>query len=526
MTMKMLRSIIVLTAVVWTSAVGPPVVADSTDSGSTGTRSIALEPCHIPNYRQEAQCGSLTVFENRVAAQGRELDIHFAILPAVDEASEPDPVVFFAGGPGQAGTEMAPFVRAVFSGVNEQRDIVLIDQRGMGASHALECDEPAEGAWTLTPEQRRRLTREVLEKCLQELDADVTLYTQDLANADIHDILKALGYERVNLYGVSWGTRSALLYAHQYPEHVRTLILDGSLPLANPAPLHAAEDAERALLELFDDCAADSACAEAFPDLRRDFETIMERFGPDGQNIEARNPSTGEPLTILLTRDMFGDLMRSILYSSDLSRLAPLIIRQVADEDYRGLVGVSAFLTQASAGSMTLGATLTIFCSEELARMAPEDFEREAIDRLLGHQMLTNLRDACEIWPKAPLPAVYGETVGSSAPALVLSGQGDPITPPRWGERMTEVLPDSLHLVAPATGHNVAPQGCAPDLMEQFVDQGNLQGIDGACLQELTRPTFFVDLSGPKAGSETAEKEGAESEETIEETADQGAGHD
>ena len=125
-------------------------------------------------------------------------------------------------------------MRAIFSEVNESRDLVLIDQRGMGSSAPLECEVPEDEAWLLTTEQRREMTREMLTQCLAELEADVTLYTQDLANQDANQILTALGYDKVNLYGVSWGTRSALLYAHQFPQHVRTLILDGSLPIGGP----------------------------------------------------------------------------------------------------------------------------------------------------------------------------------------------------------------------------------------------------------------------------------------------------
>ncbi|MCP4897546.1 MAG: alpha/beta hydrolase [bacterium] len=459
--------------------------------------SAELRPCHIPQHRQEAQCGIYTVFENRLAAEGRQIEIHFAVIPAISETSEPDPLVFFAGGPGQAAMEMAGFVSSVFSRLNEHRDVVLIDQRGMGSSHPLECKTPDEYL-TAGPEEEARLTREVLRECLSQLDADVTLYTQDLANEDAHEVLLALGYQQVNLYGVSWGTRSALLYAHRFPEHVRTLILDGNLPLQNSAPLYAAEDAERALTELFVDCAADAACSSAFPTLRQDFEEVVRRLGTHGETITINDPSTGEAVTIKLTKNIFGEALRTVLYSSELSRLAPVIIRQTADGDYRALMGVYSYLSGALAETMTAGASLTIFCSEEMARMQDSDLQREMVPRLLGHQAMDSLKSACSVWPKAPLPAIYGEKVSSMAPALLLSGHADPITPPRWGEMLKDALPNSIHLVAPATGHNVAPQGCASQLMEQMIDQGSWEGIDGSCLEEITRPSFFINSSGPR----------------------------
>ncbi len=492
---RTLPATLAVLSVPWMLCVAPPGSAQVADDTKPG---LSLEPCHLQGYRQEVECGSLEVFENRSTSEGRKIEIRFAVLPAVDETSEPDPLVFFAGGPGQAAMETAPFVRAIFSEVNETRDLVLIDQRGMGSSAPLECELPEDEAWLLTTEQRREMTREMLKQCLAELDADVTLYTQDLANQDAHQILTALGYEKVNLYGVSWGTRSALLYAHQFPEHVRTLILDGSLPIANAAPSFAAVDAERAMKELFDDCRSDADCSRAFPDLSADFDRVMARLG-DGLEISLPNPATGAPLTLLLTGQAFGDMLRSILYSAELSRLAPIIIDRAADGDYRPLMGVSGF-AGAAADTMTLGATLTIFCSEELARFTAEDLDRQKGPGLLGFQMVENLQTACEVWPKAPVPELYRQEIRVEAPALVLSGDLDPITPPRWGERMLEHLPNSKHMVAPATGHNVGPQGCASELMRDFVASGSLDGIDGECLQEIERPSFFVDLSGPSPG--------------------------
>ena len=492
------RSLPAMLAVLSTSwmlwAAPPPGFAQD----PVATPGLSLEPCHLQGYRQEVECGSLEVFENRSASEGRKIEIQFAVLPAIDETSEPDPVVFFAGGPGQAALDVAPFVRAIFSEVNESRDLVLIDQRGMGSSAPLECEVPEDEAWLLTTEQRREMTREMLTQCLAELEADVTLYTQDLANQDAHQILTALGYEKVNLYGVSWGTRSALLYAHQFPQHVRTLILDGSLPIANAAPSYAAQDAERAMEALLEDCGADAHCSQAFPDLRADFDRVMERLG-DGLEISLPNPATGAPLTLLLTGQAFGDMLRSILYSAELSRLAPIIIDRAARGDFRPLMGVGGF-AGAAADTMTLGATLTIFCSEELARFTAEDLDRQKGPGLLGFQMVENLQTACEVWPKAPVPELYRQEIRVKAPALILSGDLDPITPPRWGERMVDHLPNSKHMVAPATGHNVGPQGCASELMRDFISSGSLDGIDGECLQEIKRPSFFVDLSGPSPG--------------------------
>ena len=466
--------------------------------------SIELTPCHLPTHSREVLCGSHTVFEDRVSGEGREIEIQFAVIPAVGEEPELDPVVVFAGGPGQAAMELAPFAAVVFSEVIETRHVVLIDQRGMGSSAPLTCDLPEDEVHLAVVEQRLR-TREVLEECLAELDADVTLYTQELANQDIHEILGVLGFEQANLYGASWGTRSALLYAHQFPEGVRSLVLDGALPLVNTAPLYAAADADRALRALFSDCQAAPGCVDSYPDLEGLFFQALEVLGDDEKLIEVEDPTTGKPERVMMSRDIFGGILRGILYIPDLSRVVPLIIQQASTGEYEALLGVAGFLASATGDAMTLGASLTIFCSEELARMEPEALVSvsgspgsEAAASLVGASFLLDLQSSCSVWPRAPLPELYRQDVRSEAPALVLSGDIDPITPPRWGQAMSEILPNSLHLVAPNTGHNVSPVGCAPELIAQFVQQGTLDGIDGSCLDEIQRPSFFVDSYGPR----------------------------
>ncbi len=467
-------------------------------SATWGAPGFELEPCHIPGFEQEVLCGTHTVFEDRAAATGRQLEINFAVIPAVDETAEADPLVVLPGGPGQAGMDMGPLVELVLSSVNESRDIVLVDQRGMGSSHPLECEMPDEdGLMALTTEALHQETKEVLVNCLAALDADVTLYTQDLANQDMHEILIGLGYEQANFYGVSWGTRTAQLYAHQFPEQVRTMVLDGSLPLRNQAPLHAGADGERALRQIFRDCAADAVCQQAFPRLEQDYQEVIDKLGEDGLSITLPDPLTGEPATFLLTSSRFGDALRGILYSADVSRVLPLIIHRANQGDFRALVGVSSTMASSNADSMTIGASLTIFCSEELARMDAADVARQKTSGLIGHGLLENFEVACSVWPKAPIPAIYQQSVTSKAPTLILSGELDPITPPRWGDATAESLPVSLHLIAPATGHNVGPRGCASDLIAQVIEQGNLDGLDGSCLEELTRPSFFADTNGP-----------------------------
>ena len=456
--------------------------------------SMQLEYCHIPKHSQEVLCGTHTVYEDRAAAAGRKIDIQFAVIPSIAEAKELDPVVLLAGGPGQGGRNMGRFTRMAFKEIHESRDIILIDQRGMGASNPLECEFPEDVDFSRTEEQQEQLTLEILKQCLVDLDADVTKYTQDLANEDIHEILIALGHNKVNLYGVSWGTRSALLYANQFPDHVRTIIMDGNAPLDIKIPLFATEDAEQSIQALFKDCKNDQACHKAFPELQQDFNDLLDSFGETGKEATITDPNTGKPETIMLTRNMFVGVLRSILYAPQMSRLIPIIIEQAKENKYQALVGLSGAFGDAG---MAIGATFTILCSEELSRISDEEIEIELVKGFVGKAFLKGFELGCSVWPEAPLPDIYNNIKESKIPTMILSGDIDPVTPPRWGDKMAEVMTNSKHFVATNTGHNVAPRGCASKLMSKFINQGDFKDIDDSCLHELKRPSFFIDGSGP-----------------------------
>ena len=493
--MKMLVTLIALLVV-------PKLFAVATEKVTMGK--VELDYCHIENYSQEVLCGQYSVFEDRKSATGRKIDIKFAVIPSITEAKETDPLIFFAGGPGQGARDMGQFVALAFREVHENRDIILIDQRGMGDSHSLECEQPKEQPLSLSDEEQQKLVRDILTKCLSELDADVTKYTQDLANEDIHEIVTALGYDKVNLYGVSWGTRSALLYANQFPETVRTVIMDGNAPLENKVPLYANEDAERALQTLFTDCSDSENCHKAFPTLEQDFKQVLVDFGERGYEVTMNDANTGEPVTFTITRNAFVNAIRGILYSPDFSRLLPIIIQQAKNRDFRAISGLTAAFGD---GGMAMGAQMSVLCSEDLSRISNEAIALETNKGFVGNAFINYFTNACSVWPKAPLPEIYSQELKSEVPTLILSGAIDPVTPERWGEKMMEFMTNSKHLVATNTGHNVAPKGCASKLMDQFIDQGHLENIDGNCLREITRPTFFIDGNGPSSEVKTAEND-------------------
>jgi len=177
---------------------------------ASGEAELGLETCElvVPGtpLSTTGQCGWLEVAENPAEPHGRQIRIRVARVPARDRVVEPDPLVFFAGGPGQAATETWPVVAHALRKVNQSRDILLVDQRGTGQSNPLKCPEiEVEEALATDWDELARATRE----CLASLDGDPRFYTTTVAMHDIDAARAALGYEKVNLYGGSYGTRAA-----------------------------------------------------------------------------------------------------------------------------------------------------------------------------------------------------------------------------------------------------------------------------------------------------------------------------
>src|SRR3954468_9896257 len=227
-----------------------------------------LHSCKIAEGPPDAYCGTYRVFENRAAASGRTIDLKIVVAPALRRDPKPDPLFIFEGGPGGGAATLASQRIPMFRHFQTDRDIVLIDQRGTGESNPLDCAADADDDDDLSSVDEYPVQR--FRTCLEQLQADTSFYTTSLAMDDIDDVRRYLGYERINLWGGSYGTRAALVYLKQHEASVRAVVLDGVAPPDMRIPLYMARDGQRALDRVLDDCEKDtSGCAKAYPGLRK-----------------------------------------------------------------------------------------------------------------------------------------------------------------------------------------------------------------------------------------------------------------
>lgn len=463
-----------------------PLIVVALLSAGAAAAQPALQPCRLQGVEREVQCGRIEVAENPDAPTGRRIAIHYAVVPALARNKAADPLFVLAGGPGQAASRIAGPLQQVFAQINARRDIVYVDQRGTGQSNPLTCARP-QPAMSLQESVDSRRAIERLAACVGTLAADTRYYATWIAMRDLDAVRAALGATRINLWGASYGTRAALEYLRQFPQHVRSLVLDGVAPADMVLPASFAVDADAALQRLLDACAADAACRNRFPDLHQRIATLLER---GAGTVTVAHPLSGQREVVTLDRAALAGLLRAPLYAPPLAAVLPQALASAAAGDYAPLLALSSSLSNAVEDNLAEAMHFAVICAEDLPRLDAAAIEAARRTRF-GSEFIAQYQAACARVPTLPAPAAFYQSPSAAVPVLVLSGGADPATPPRHAEAVVKSLPNARHLVAPHLGHGVTMQGCAPDLITRFVRAAGFSDIDGACLTRLPAPRFF-----------------------------------
>ncbi len=439
----------------------------------------ALVPCTLPDLPAAVECGTLPVFEDRAAGTGRRIALNIVRFPARNGSPGAEPLFLIAGGPGAAASAMAPIVPIRFGRIWQDRDIVLVDQRGTGGSNRLDCELFP----TVSSYFGELFPPAMVEDCRDRLSAraDLRLYTTPIAVDDLNDVRAALGYGRIHLYGSSYGTAAALAYLRRHPETVRTVTLESVVPLDENPLLQFAAAGRRALELLFARCAVDAECRHAYPDLARDFRAVLGRLEDAPARAVVRDPATGGPVAVSLGRDAFVTGLQLALFDPRAFDEIPGVIAAAA----RGEFGPAAETVIAGRGlyeHVSIGMHLSVRCSEDAPGIALAAADPAAAAGFVGDAWLRAYRQACAVWPRGTLPPGYHRPVASDVPALLLSGELDPATPPATGDRVARHLSNARHVVLAGASHwSGEAAGCAAALIASFVAAGTVEGLDTDC---------------------------------------------
>lgn len=466
--------------------------------------SITLQSCEVPGAtegaKEKALCGSYEVYENRVAKSGRKITLKIVVFPSTGKEKTRDPLFYIPGGPGSSATEDAPYIAQDFAKIREHRDLVFVDQRGTGSSNPLICDffDPKD----LQSYLEYWNPLEQVRKCRTQLEAkaNLRLYVTSIAVDDLDDVRAALGYERINLTGGSYGTRASQEYIRRHGKHVRSAILQGISATDQLMPRDFPQHTERALKGVLDECAADKDCNAAFPDLKAEVRTVLERLIKGPVEVDVKVPPNAEKSThVKLSRDLAAEAVRYMLYQSGSASRIPLILHLAADGNFRPLAESAIFYRQQIVATGATGMYLSVTCAEDLPWIKPGIGERNGANTFLGDYRLRQQREACSLWPRGSIPKNYAAVIRSNVPVLILTGQWDPVTPPLYGDRFAKNLPNSLHVVVPSGGHGfngLEGLDCIDKLTLDFVNTGSTKGLDVNCVKAIRRKGFQLKMPG------------------------------
>ena len=440
-----------------------------------------------------ARCLSFQRPENPSVPKGRQIDLPVMVLPAIHPMPLTDPLFVLVGGPGQAATEAGLMVAQILGQVRQERDIVLMDQRGTGRNSPFQCEFDSDEGPSLEGELQALLDlqTEQIENCLQQIDADPRWYTTDVAVQDLEALREYLGYASLNLWGGSYGTRVALSYLEQWPETSRSIVLDGVAPTSIRLPLYVARDASEALMRVFSLCEQQPDCAQTFPDLRANFQALLTTL-EDSTEQPLYNFRSMQSETVTVNSELLRVVLRSLLYSREGDRLLPLLIERFSAGDFQALVPLIN-----AENDINTGMFLSVVCSEDVSLIS--EAERQAVaedDYLLSSELLVSpILDACEHWPVREVAPLV-EPVVSDRPVLIFSGALDPVTPPRWGDEAASALSNVRHETVAGVAHITLPYGCVGRLVTQFIDSPQPAELDTACLAEIGPRPFLLDAGG------------------------------
>jgi len=428
---------------------------------------LLLAPCDVQGL--PAGCGTLLVPEDRNRPGGRRIGLHVVVLPARRRPAAADAFTYLEGGPGGAATEETYTLATTFAGVREHRDIVLVDQRGTGRSHPLDCPRPA-----APPTTAARL-RSYFRSCMRSAPGDMSLYGTRAAMDDLEAVRQALGYAQLDVFGASYGATAAQVFLRRHRSSVRTLILDGGTLLDLPLYRRFAANAERALASVARRCAASPACARAYPRWRSVLAALVRRWNAAPVHRTAAATISGDELAGVVQR---------MLLDAETAAAIPFVVSRAAAGDYAPLN------EQVEPGDFTRQLMFwSVWCNEPWVGLDERGPWHTIFDGYVAAS-LDRYRRTCALLPRRPEPASAWVVPRTLVPMLALVGGADPQDPRGNLPRLRQTFPNGRAIVVPGFGHGVDTAGCLESLVPIFVDGADAQALDTRCVRSIRPPPF------------------------------------
>ncbi len=468
-------------------------------ASSPPVNSLSVKSCTVDG--RAARCGTLIVPEDRLTGQGRTIPVRFVVFPATGPDRAPDPVVYFAGGPGVSAMADIPAWLPDLQSLNIDRDLVFIEQRGTGQSDPLNC--PASSL----PLADKAALRANVQSCLARLHIDLRFYTTAMFTDDVSQILTDLHYGKVNLFGGSYGATAEQVFLLRHPGQVQTMSLESGTVLTIPLYEREPGNSQLALGYVFARCDADPACHQAFPHLAADWAALWASLGKSRWVVPAAQSPTGKTLT--LDQDTIAASIYQALETSDIGPIPVLVHTLGAATNKTAAVVLVAKALQAAGLTRTGGGATPmmqyeIVCAEPWASNQPAALsdQRASFDYQNDLNTAQWYQYVCPLIPKSAAAVGSQQLTASRVPVLSFNGDADPTDQPRNMAGMQKFWPDSREIALPGQGHYVtsASWPCESALTQVFIEQASVAHLDTSCLAAIPAPAFDLTLQALAGG--------------------------
>ena len=497
---RLIPALIVALLLVLLAAPAGPVAAQDTPGAFIPApcmfEGIELGPTTLDGAALGFECGYVVVPLRHAEPDGATIRLPVAVRRAT--AGAPDPLLLAQGGPGGDAFKVFSILVQPTGDLSTSRDIVIFNQRGTPyAEPELTCPETDAALADILAadsEEGERLYNEAMAACYDRLLAegiDLSAFNSLENAADVPLIARALGYDEYNFYGVSYGTLLGLHLMRNHPEGLRSVILDSVVPPDVNFLSEIAASEDRVFGEVFAACAADPACAAAYPNLEARFYALVAQYDQLPVDMTLTDPETGQSYDTYLDGRGLRSVLYQLLYVPRMAAVLPSVIADIEAGDLRYLEAMWPLLVFDQL--VAEGMYNSVICAEDAdidVAAVPLDGVRPEI-AATAVDSLQSIIDGCARWQVEPLPPSVDDPVVSDIPTLLLSGRFDPVTPPAFAAVAAVGLSNATNLVDPTAAHGVAFQNdCINGIILDFLADPSAPP-DSSCLAA-AEPLDFV----------------------------------
>lgn len=459
-----------------------------------------MQLCKPAGAKDSVFCGNYSVFENHQTKQGRKISLYLIVIPAINSSTKKNPIFYFDGGPGVGTTKNINWLSAKNNPYRQNHDVVLVDIRGTGGSNPLHCyalqyqKGLAEEFDENHPSNKNQRAKEV-KACYDSLSkkADLAQYTTTNIVHDMEEVRQWLGYQKVHLFGLSYGGRLAMEYMRRFPSSIETVVLHSPLSTNDRVPLNHAKYTQATLDKLINDCAEDSLCKTTYPNLKEEFNELMSagRKANFKTSYTFANNTTKQ---LSIPWDVFQTKLRTWMYEPRYLRQIPYIVHEAYTGNWKPFLS-----TYSEKGNYSTfyaeGLYLCITCSEDVPFIKKREAEPLSKKTFMGAYRIQQLQAACANWSSGIIPKDFLQPVRSAIPTLILSGEWDPVTPVSMAKGIVRYLPNSQWIILPQMSHlfdGLSNEECFDNIIVAYINDSGKSRVNSSCITTMTPPPYKI----------------------------------